>query len=537
VLILRLKQAESAVADGRLDEAFEIVQSDGIRQHRRGQKLIGKLARAFSKRGLENLEAERIQLALIDCNKAEKLAGNTPDVAKLRSGICSEMEQRRLRHRHCSFKVGQARQHIQNGWISAGEQILKDEVDDKNGQADIVLQQAAAARLQINEAVTKAEQALKRNDLDSAIDVVLRSDVTGNQNEKVAGLLSKIRTLAAKQIRENFDKGRVNLAYSLWQRILPMINGCSEISELGLALMYCHQAAGFVTAGRPRAAVPLLRKAKTICPSAKWLSTVTDQTHKTAELLDELAASPLGFDIADDALTDEQSDVYSREVNKSFSDENEQQVISRKIRMNNQHTPSIPSKFVLQIDGVGSFLVLRDSRVTVGPVSSSERPTVGLMADPNIPIAAIERAEDDYFVRSSGPLRVNSETTTNKLLVDGDRIALSPRCWMKFNIPNQASTTGTLSLSSARLGRADIRQIVLMDRDILIGAATSNHILAGLLDDTVALFIQNGRLLCKTKDRVLVDDKPVNSMTGLPMNKQIRIGRLSMVLTEFREQT
>jgi hypothetical protein len=159
------------------------------------------------------------------------------------------------------------------------------------------------------------------------------------------------------------------------------------------------------------------------------------------------------------------------------------------------------------------------------------------MADPNIPIAAIERAEDDYFVRSSGPLRVNGETTTNKLLVDGDRIALSPRCWMKFNIPNQASTTGTLSLSSARLGRADIRQIVLMDRDILIGAATSNHILAGLLDDTVALFIQNGRLLCKTKDRVLVDDKPVNSMTGLPMNKQIRIGRLSMVLTEFREQT
>jgi len=58
VLILRLKQAESAIADGRLDEAFNIVQSEEIKQHRRGQKLIGRLARAFAKRGKENLDSE-----------------------------------------------------------------------------------------------------------------------------------------------------------------------------------------------------------------------------------------------------------------------------------------------------------------------------------------------------------------------------------------------------------------------------------------------------------------------------------------------
>ena len=80
MLILRLKQAETAVADGRLDEAFEIIRSEQIRQHRRGQKLIGRLARAFAKRGRENLDAERIQLALNDCNRAEKLAGNIDEV-------------------------------------------------------------------------------------------------------------------------------------------------------------------------------------------------------------------------------------------------------------------------------------------------------------------------------------------------------------------------------------------------------------------------------------------------------------------------
>ena len=534
MLILRLKQAESAVADGRLDEAFDIAQSEDIKQHRRGQKLIGRLARALAKRGQENLDAERVQLALIDCNKAEKLAGNTADIARLRSAICSEMEQKRLRHRQRSFKVAQAKQRIQDGWLSAGEQIL-DETGDKDSQAGMVLQQAAAARLQISEAVAKAEHALRRNDLDDAIDIVLKAGVIGNQDDKVVELVSKLRSLAVEQIRKNLDNGRINLAQSLWQRVSPIADGYSEISDLGLALRQCRQAAEYIAMGRTREAVPLLRKVKAICPSAKWLSTVTDQTLRAAELLDELAASPLGLDATENRgqrTEGRRQDAGNGALSVS---EGLPQAAKRRTRPDTREDSSLPSRFVLQVDGIGSFLVLRDRRITVGPVSSSARPTVGLMADPNLPVATIERAEDDYFIRSSRPVRVNDAATTEKLLVDGDRIALSPRCWMKFNIPNPASTTATLSLSSARLGRADVRQIILMDRDILIGPTGGNHILAEFLDETVTLFAQNGRLGCKTKEKVLVDDKPVGSTAGLPINKQIRVGQISLVLVEAKE--
>jgi hypothetical protein len=105
---------------------------------------------------------------------------------------------------------------------------------------------------------------------------------------------------------------------------------------------------------------------------------------------------------------------------------------------------------------------------------------------------------------------------------------------MKFHIPNPASTTAALSLSSGKLGRADIRRILLMDRDILIGSTSSCHILADV-NETITLCIQNGRLVCKTRDRILVDNMPINSSTGLSMEKQIRIGQLSMVLTEIKE--
>jgi hypothetical protein len=157
------------------------------------------------------------------------------------------------------------------------------------------------------------------------------------------------------------------------------------------------------------------------------------------------------------------------------------------------------------------------------------------MVDPNLPAVTIERSEDDYFIKSSSPVRVNDATTTNKLLVDGDRISLSPRCGMKFNIPNPASTTATLSLPGTRLGRADVRRIILMDRDILIGPTEGNHILAESLDETIALFTRNGRLHCRAKDKILVDEKSVSPTAGLPVNKQIRIGQISLVLTELKE--
>jgi len=529
VLILRLKQAETAIADGRLDEAFDIVQSEQIRQHRRGQKLIGRLARAFAKRGQENLESERIQLALLDCNKAEKLAGNTDDVARLRSAICSEMEQKRLRNQHRSFNVAQAKRNIQDGWISVGQRIL-DEADDNDSQAGMVLRQANLARLELNEAITKAGQALRRNDLDSAIEIIVQTGITNNKNDNVIELVSRLKSLAIQQIRDNLNTGRIDRARSLWQKVSPIANGTSEISELGLALSQCHKAAEYVAAGRPREAVSLLRKVKVICPSAKWLGNVTEQTRKAAELLDELAASPLGLDISSDAP--DEKDTGGKQINKLSANNN---AIRHGIRAGTGADSSLPSKFVMQMDGVGSFLVLRDGRITVGPVSSSARPTVGLMADPNIPVATIERAEDDYFIRSSSPIRVNDVTTTNKLLVDGDRIALSPRCRMKFHIPNPASTTAILVLSGARLGRADIRQVILMDRDILIGPSAGNHILAEFLDETVAMYAQNGRLLCKAGEKVLVNDKPISSTASLPVDKQIRIGQISFVLTKIKE--
>lgn len=533
MLILRLRQAKCALADGRLDEAFDIVQHKDVREHRRGQKLMSRLTRAFAKRGRENLEKERIQPALNNCNKAAKLAGDLPEVAELRSGICKAMERKRLEHQERSVKVGQARARIENGWLSVGERILGEAERDDSG-ANELLQQVAATRMQIDEAVVKVERALERGDIDAAVEIFRRADVTHSTNGKVAELRSKLKCLAVRRIEGSLDEGRIDSAMALYEMVEPIAGEDGQMNELSLALEHCRQAARCVANGRPREAVALLRKVGMIRPSAKWLKTATSEVQRAAESLEEIAAGPLGLIIPTQQMVDGQLRIGSEMNDQAVPGKNAKSKAGPSAGAPNVRANSaLSSRFVLQIDGVGSFLVLRDAHVTVGAISSSARPTLGLVADPNLPVMAIERTDDDYFLRSAETISVNDARVTERLLADGDRIAISNRCRMKFNVPNPASTTAVLDLSSARLGRADIRQVILMDREILVGPAPSNHIRTGLLDETVTFFARNGSVFCKAKGTMSVDGKSFGSRAALPSGKQIRVGGISLVLAEF----
>jgi hypothetical protein len=156
-----------------------------------------------------------------------------------------------------------------------------------------------------------------------------------------------------------------------------------------------------------------------------------------------------------------------------------------------------------------------------------------LLAEPNVPVAGIERTDEDYFLCTQKTIYINDKPVTKKLLSDNDRIALSPKCRLKFYTPNAASTTAVLDLDGARLPRPDVRRIILMDRDILIGPGVNNHIRTERVNNTVTLFIQNGKLNCRAKEKMLVNNQPLEYGAGFPIGLPIRIGRISLVLTKL----
>lgn len=200
-----------------------------------------------------------------------------------------------------------------------------------------------------------------------------------------------------------------------------------------------------------------------------------------------------------------------------------------------QETGDSPEQgLILQIDGVGSFLIFIGPSVSIGPITSPKRPSLGLLADPNLPTVKICRCEDDYFV--TGPKPAQEGQATGRLLVDGDRISLSDRCYLKFHMPNRASTTAVLTLVGVRLPRCDVQSILLADRDILIGPTKAHHIRAVLLDRTVVLLVREGRLWYISQPTLLREGPLADQATPVDLDRPVRVGPLSFVVTAWKPE-
>lgn len=186
---------------------------------------------------------------------------------------------------------------------------------------------------------------------------------------------------------------------------------------------------------------------------------------------------------------------------------------------------------MILVDGVGSFLVLTDRQVTIGPSGSSSAPEVALMAEAGAPPTTVERLDEDYFVSAERPVQVNDRRTNRALLSNGDRIGLSHRCRLRFGLPHPASTSAVLDLSGTRLAAGDARRVILLDRDLVLGPGSSSHIRADRLADPVVLSVRDGRLSCRSAGPITVDDRLADPAAWIPMGAQVRTDALSFVVT------
>jgi len=522
MLNLHLKQAQSALSDGQLDEAFRLVSHEAVGRCRKGQRLVAKVAQALAGRGKEHLAAERLQQALGDCNKADQLGGNRIEVAELRRAICKRMEQKQFLHRQQQEQLDQAREKIDDGWLSVGEEILG---DVEHGEADILMHRATAKRKLAEDVVSKAGLAIKRGDIEQAIDILRQAGLPAKNSQDIGDYVNKIRDTVVERCREYLNAGRIDLASALLDKFSLL--GCESIEtrQLADALGICGQAGRCIAEGKLRQAANLLARLKVILGGAKWVESARTEAIRCAEAIESLEAGPVGL-----AISERRDKDVVRDDIQPTEDKPQKARHRTEPARTDDGAGQVPSRFLLQIDGVGAFLVVRDRVVTIGPVSSSARPAVGLVASADIPVARIERHDDEYFLRSDERVSIGNRTVGQKLLSDGDKIALSDRCRMRFNIPNAASNTATLHLSSARMTRPDITSVILMDRDILVGPTVGDHIRTGAVSDSIAFFVRDGRIFCRTKDRIHTGTSEHDCRQGLPVDQPVRIGSLNVVI-------
>ncbi|MFQ5496053.1 MAG: hypothetical protein ACE5EX_11810, partial [Phycisphaerae bacterium] len=87
LLTVRLKAAENALRDGRIDEAYRLATAADIREHRRGAAVLAALAERFLERARNHYRADRFTEALIDLDRAETGGVLKEDIAELRDHV------------------------------------------------------------------------------------------------------------------------------------------------------------------------------------------------------------------------------------------------------------------------------------------------------------------------------------------------------------------------------------------------------------------------------------------------------------------
>jgi hypothetical protein len=530
VLNLRLRQAEYAVGDGRLDEACELLKDEATRNHRRGQRLVGKLIEALVKRGRAHLEVGRLGSARSDCEKAAALGGNQEQVGALRSEVVLAGEALERSRRRAGAAVAEARVCLDRGDYSKGAAALKgmdDGADPRIGEA------LAAGRANRDDAVRRAEAAIKREDWDAAAAALV--NVGPGVDE---GLIERVRVGLEGLAWSDLKNGRLDRVGVRLDRLASLGLDRVRQEELDGVMDDCRLASWWIEKGDLREAGVVLGRLKLRLKGAGWLDEATGLVNEAEKARAGLVAGPLGLTGMAKPRTEAETQLsMGRHVaprpRRRPVGADRRAVASPVVhghpvhRCGGEGTNGMADRFMLQVDGGGRCLVCRGGRVTMGAGGRFDVALVGRGSSVGPMDGAggvvIERVEDDWFLRgpgeASGVVKVNGRLVGDCLLSDGDRIEIAGCGEMKFGQPVASSPTAVLRLTGAKLGRRDVRRVVLMAGAVVIGAGGASHVKSDLVDGALVLREEDdghGRLRCGAmggrggvdRGRVLVTGEP-----------------------------
>ncbi|HEY8748244.1 MAG TPA: hypothetical protein VIM11_09740 [Tepidisphaeraceae bacterium] len=503
MLLIRLKQCEVALAGGRLEEACGLLAEPALRAHRRGQELLSSVSKALVGRGRTHLAAGSLTAAAEDADRAAGLGGNLAEVVQLRRAVSTAMSEQRKASQLRDHVIATARRHADAGQITIGQQMIAD-IAVVGDHAEILKQDLVARRASVDSAVEKATAALKSDDWEAAIDHVARLDRTSRCEQPVREIVGRINQVVMEQCTDAINSGRLDVASSLLARLNHLPSQSSEAETLRRVLMQCREAFDAIGKGDPAIAELSLRALLPLVPRAKWLSTAVEQVRTLREATEELRTGPLRLAAVDTVATLAPARVLPPPLPRP------------------QAKPMPATDVILHVDGAGGFRVIDRPIVTIGPVSSSRPVDVPLMADAMLPVITIARSEDDYFLHAVQPVLVNDKPTTSTLLSNGDRIGLGPRCRITFRRPSPASSSAVLDLSGTRLPQADVRHIILMDREMIVGPGAAAHVRSDELDAPAVIQRRDGRLICRNQ----------GISTELTPGTHVKVGPIGLVVAK-----
>jgi len=486
----RIKAAENALAQGRLDEVFNLVLRAGSSEDRRISRLRDGLIEAFLTRGQDHMLGKRFEAALNDFDQADRClrAGDSAEAkAKIRDW------QRRAREAMATVRRDQAardealdraKQRLEAGSLVGAADALADSPADDSARAAI--SHAIDSRIRQAEAfVAAAGSALKSGNIGLAVEKLLAARSLHNKVDGAADVETRLVETVVRSATERFIDGRLDRAQRELAVLADVGRTRPERVEIEKAVRIAGDAARSMSQKRFDQANLLMGRLAQVGPQAAWVSEVREHLGTLQEHGRALLEGPLGLLLG-------QSAAVRPEGGRSMGHAplpggplpptvaGPPPVLAPPIAAarpaRHPRTPGLPRRLLLRIDGVGSFLLLRGDRIGIGrggPGSTADLPLLSDLAERQ---AEIVHAGEDYFIVSQTGVDLAGRRVDHALLQDGDRIRLSRRAKLTFRLPTLKSSAAALDLGDGLRTATDCRRVILWNGPILMGPSRECHV-------------------------------------------------------------
>jgi len=307
---------------------------------------------------------------------------------------------------------------------------------------------------------------------------------------------------AVERARGHFESGRLDRARLDLEAVAGIESRQSDRIEMEHAIRHATDAARALAAHDYDAAAVSLGRLAKVFNRAAWVEEARERLERIDDDVEFLMAGPLGLLNQGVSSPARSAPVYDTvAAPRAPAAPPVARAVSPAAPIGQPapaaETPGVPRRMLLRIDGVGSLLLVRGDRGSIGRAGPGASADVALVSDLSERQAEIVRAGEDYFVVSQSGVELAGSNTDHALLQDGDRIRLGKRIRLRFRRPSLKSSAATLDLGDGVRLENDCRRVVLWSGPVIIGGTKECHVTAAHGAGEFVLLERGGKVYLK----------------------------------------